>query len=40
MKTSDEPIDMTAVVETTNIKVTPLEVLIKPRLSPDYYETM
>ncbi|CAJ2666437.1 unnamed protein product [Trifolium pratense] len=40
LKTSSEPIDMTAVVETTNIKVTPLEVLIKPRLSPNYYENM
>lgn len=39
-KTSSDPIDMTAVVETTNIKVTPLEVLIKPRLSPNQYETM
>jgi cytochrome P450 len=40
LKPSDEPIDITAVVETTNIKVTPLEVLIKPRLSPDYYKTI
>ncbi|PNX58207.1 cytochrome p450, partial [Trifolium pratense] len=40
LKTSSEPIDMTAVVETTNIKVTPLEVLIKPRLAPNYYENM
>ena len=36
-KTSNKPIDMTAVVETTNIKVTTLEVLIKPRLSTNYY---
>lgn len=37
---SDQPIDMTSVVETTNIKVTPLEVLIKPRLSLNHYETI
>ncbi|KAG5062464.1 hypothetical protein AAZX31_02G074200 [Glycine max] len=39
-KTSSEPIDMTAAVEITNVKVTPLEVLIKPRLSPSLYESM
>ncbi|MED6128086.1 hypothetical protein PIB30_094319 [Stylosanthes scabra] len=39
-KTSSEPIDMTAVVEITNIKVTPLEVLIKPRLSSLLYKAM
>ncbi|KAE9605012.1 hypothetical protein Lal_00036803 [Lupinus albus] len=39
-KPSSEPIDMSAVTETTNIKVTPLEILIKPRLSLDIYETM
>lgn len=37
-KISTDPIDMTAVVETSNIKVTPLEILIKPRFSPNYYE--
>ncbi|MED6217852.1 hypothetical protein PIB30_021493 [Stylosanthes scabra] len=39
-KTSNEPIDMTSVVEITNIKVTPLEVLIKPHLSSLLYESM
>ncbi|KAK7270988.1 hypothetical protein RJT34_26550 [Clitoria ternatea] len=39
-KISTEPIDMTAVVEITNIKVTPLELLIKPRLSPNHYQIM
>lgn len=39
-KTSCDPIDMIAVVETSNIKVTPLEVLIKPRLSLNYYENV
>ncbi|KAK7315310.1 hypothetical protein VNO77_33850 [Canavalia gladiata] len=37
-KTSSEPIDMTSAVEITNIKVTPLQVLIKPRLSSKHYE--
>ncbi|KAK7273263.1 hypothetical protein RIF29_14312 [Crotalaria pallida] len=36
-KPSSEPIDMSSVVEMTNIKVTPLKVLIKPRLSPNHY---
>ncbi|XP_020233350.1 cytochrome P450 82A3 [Cajanus cajan] len=40
VKSSNEPIDMTASVEITNVKVTPLEVLIKPRLSPSLYESM
>ncbi|RDX71270.1 Cytochrome P450 82A4, partial [Mucuna pruriens] len=39
-KISSEPIDMSAAVEITNVKVTPLEVLIKPRLSPSLYESM
>lgn len=39
-KPSSEPIDMTSAEEITNIKVTPFEVLIKPRLSPSLYESM
>ncbi|KAF1869698.1 hypothetical protein Lal_00017274 [Lupinus albus] len=39
-KPSNKPIDMSAVVEVTNIKVTPLDVLIKPRLSPKFYENI
>ncbi|KAK7364505.1 hypothetical protein VNO80_13219 [Phaseolus coccineus] len=39
-KTSTEPIDMTAAMEMTNVKVTPLQVLIKPRLAPSLYESM
>ncbi|XP_027358992.1 cytochrome P450 82A3-like [Abrus precatorius] len=37
---SSEPVDMTEIFEFTNTKVTPLEVLIKPRLSSNYYETL
>ncbi|XLT63298.1 hypothetical protein HN873_019822 [Arachis hypogaea] len=40
-KISNDPVDMTSVVEITNIKVTPLKVLIKPRLPPNlYYKAM
>ncbi|BAU01969.1 hypothetical protein VIGAN_11136000 [Vigna angularis var. angularis] len=39
-KPSTEPIDMTSAVELTNVKVTPLQVLIKPRLAPSLYESM
>ncbi|KAK8988928.1 hypothetical protein V6N11_030300 [Hibiscus sabdariffa] len=35
---SDEPVDMTGSPGVTNIKATPLEVLIKPRLSPSLYQ--
>ncbi|XP_019454573.1 PREDICTED: cytochrome P450 82A3-like isoform X2 [Lupinus angustifolius] len=36
-KTSDEPIDMTEIFGLTNMKATPLEVLIKPRLTSNLY---
>ncbi|KAL0360761.1 UNVERIFIED_CONTAM: cytochrome [Sesamum radiatum] len=36
-KFSDEAVDMTGSFGTTNMKVTPLEVLLKPRLSPHLY---
>ncbi|OIW17315.1 hypothetical protein TanjilG_22427 [Lupinus angustifolius] len=39
-KPSNKPIDMSAIVEVTNIKVTPLEILIKPRLCSNIYENM
>ena len=39
-KTSSEPVDMTAAMEMTNVKVNPLQVLIKPRLPPSLYESM
>ncbi|CAJ1953213.1 unnamed protein product [Sphenostylis stenocarpa] len=39
-KTSSEPLDMTSVVELTNVKVAPIEVFIKPRLSHSLYESM
>ncbi|WVZ14471.1 hypothetical protein V8G54_012037 [Vigna mungo] len=39
-KSSTEPIDMTSAVEFTNVKVTPLQLLIKPRLAPTLYESM
>ncbi|CAL0308349.1 unnamed protein product [Lupinus luteus] len=39
-KPSSKPIDMSSIVEVTNIKVTPLDILIKPRLSPKIYENM
>ncbi|CAB4265803.1 unnamed protein product [Prunus armeniaca] len=32
------PVDMTGSIGLTNIKLTPLNVLVKPRLSPDLYE--
>lgn len=35
-----EPIDMTEVFGFTNTKGTPLEILVKPRLSTNYYETL
>ncbi|KAK7283329.1 hypothetical protein RIF29_12771 [Crotalaria pallida] len=36
-KPSDEPIDMTEIFGLTNMKATPLDVLIKPRISPKLY---
>ncbi|KAK4429088.1 cytochrome [Sesamum alatum] len=36
-KFSDEAVDMTGSFGTTNVKVTPLEVLLKPRLSSNLY---
>ncbi|TKY50303.1 Cytochrome P450 82A3 [Spatholobus suberectus] len=36
---SAEPIDMTEIFGFTNTKATPLEILVKPRLSPSFYET-
>lgn len=35
---SDEPVDMTESIGLTNLKATPLEVLVAPRLSSDLYE--
>ncbi|KAM7485737.1 hypothetical protein LguiA_001746 [Lonicera macranthoides] len=37
-KVSDEPIDMSESFGLTNLKNTPLEVFLKPRLSPNLYE--
>lgn len=37
---SAQPIDMTEVFGFTNTKAIPLEILVKPRLSPSYYETL
>ncbi|KAK7271714.1 hypothetical protein RJT34_27839 [Clitoria ternatea] len=37
---SKEPVDMTESLGMTNEKATSLEILVKPRLSPKYYETM
>ncbi|KAK2969407.1 hypothetical protein RJ640_020350 [Escallonia rubra] len=37
-KPSDEPIDMTESFGMTNLKATPLDVLLSPRLSPKSYE--
>ncbi|RDX91408.1 Cytochrome P450 82A3, partial [Mucuna pruriens] len=37
---STEPIDMTEIFGFTNTKATPLDILVKPRLSPNYYETL
>ncbi|MED6186370.1 hypothetical protein PIB30_066013 [Stylosanthes scabra] len=37
---SSEPIDMTEILGMTNEKATPLEIMVKPLLSPKYYETM
>jgi len=37
---SAEPIDMTEFFGFTNTRATPLEVLVKPRLSPNYYEAL
>ena len=37
---STEPLDMTEVFRATNTKATPLEILIKPRLSPSCYESI
>ncbi|TKY50304.1 Cytochrome P450 82A4 [Spatholobus suberectus] len=37
---STEPLDMTETFGLTNTKATPLVVLIKPNLSPSYYESM
>ena len=37
---SAEPVDMTGTLGLTNVKATPLEILLKPRLSPNCYETM
>ncbi|KAL6216081.1 hypothetical protein ACLB2K_009308 [Fragaria x ananassa] len=34
----NEPVDMTGSVGLTNMKSTPLQVLVKPRLSPDLYQ--
>ncbi|CAL0308351.1 unnamed protein product [Lupinus luteus] len=39
-KPTTKPIDMSCVVEMTNIKITPLEILIKPRLSPNMYQNI
>ena len=36
---STEPVDMTGTLGLTNAKATPLEILVKPRLSPNCYET-
>ncbi|KAI4336929.1 hypothetical protein L6164_015399 [Bauhinia variegata] len=36
---SNAPVDMTATFGLTNIKTTPLEVFVKPRLSPLVYHT-
>ncbi|KAL4316402.1 hypothetical protein AHAS_Ahas15G0281500 [Arachis hypogaea] len=35
---SSEPVDMTGILGLTNVKATPLEVLVKPRFSPDCYD--
>ncbi|KAK7316391.1 hypothetical protein VNO77_35404 [Canavalia gladiata] len=37
---SIEPVDMSEILGLTNTKATPLEILIKPRLSPKTYEIM
>ncbi|KAL2335606.1 hypothetical protein Fmac_016819 [Flemingia macrophylla] len=37
---STEPIDMAEIFEFTNTRATPLQILVKPRLSPNYYETL
>ncbi|KAK7316394.1 hypothetical protein VNO77_35407 [Canavalia gladiata] len=37
---SSEPVDMTEIFGFTNTKATPLEILVKPRLSPSYFETL
>ncbi|KAL2335605.1 hypothetical protein Fmac_016818 [Flemingia macrophylla] len=37
---STEPINMTEIFEFTNTRATPLQILVKPRLSPNYYETL
>lgn len=37
---STESPDMTEIFGFTNTKATPLEVLVKPRLTPNYYETL
>ncbi|KAK7266230.1 hypothetical protein RIF29_18872 [Crotalaria pallida] len=40
LNASNDPIDMTENLGLTNTKVTPLEILIKPCLSPNCYETV
>lgn len=40
LNASNDPIDMSEILGLTNTKATPLEVLIKPCLSPHCYETM
>ncbi|XP_061365623.1 cytochrome P450 82A4-like [Gastrolobium bilobum] len=37
---SSEPIDMTESFGLSNVKASPLEIMVKPRLSPNCYETM
>uniref|UniRef100_A0A151UF32 Cytochrome P450 82A3 n=2 Tax=Cajanus cajan TaxID=3821 RepID=A0A151UF32_CAJCA len=37
---STESPDMTEIFGFTNTKATPLEILVKPRLTPNYYETL
>ncbi|KAI4344962.1 hypothetical protein L6164_012134 [Bauhinia variegata] len=37
---SEEPIDMSENIGMTNLKATPLEVLVEPRLSPEVWKTL